>query len=62
MNSSKAVNAGPERGNNSFPASNKGRANTSSRGGGGAAGDETSMKADKPAKVKKQSKTKAANK
>lgn len=37
--SGKAVNVGPARGNNSFPASNKGRANTSSRGGGGAAGD-----------------------
>ena len=60
MKSAKAVNAGPERGNNSFPAGNKGRANTSSRGGGGAGGDETGIKADKPAKVKKLSKSKAA--
>ncbi|MCX7042780.1 MAG: hypothetical protein NT117_08895 [Gammaproteobacteria bacterium] len=35
----KAVNAGPERGNNAFPASNKGKPNHSGRGGGGPAGD-----------------------
>lgn len=47
----KAVNVGPARGNNSFPAGNKGKANNSSRGGGGPAGDgsvvrdKTGMKA-----------------
>lgn len=35
----KAVNVGPERGNNAFPASNKKKPNHSSRGGGGPAGD-----------------------
>lgn len=35
----KAVNVGPTRGNSSFPAGNKGKANNSSRGGGGPAGD-----------------------
>ena len=35
----KAVNAGPERGNNAFPTSNKKKPNHSSRGGGGPAGD-----------------------
>ena len=35
----KAPNAGPLRGNNSFPVSNRPRPNNSSRGGGGAAGD-----------------------
>ena len=35
----KAVNVGPARGNNSFPLGNKGKANNSSRGGGGPAGD-----------------------
>lgn len=41
----KAVNAGPLRGNNSFPASNKKAPNTSSQGGGGAGGDARSMPA-----------------
>ena len=35
----KAVNVGPERGNNAFPPSNKKKPNHSSRGGGGPAGD-----------------------
>lgn len=35
----KAVNVGPERGNNTFPPSNKKKPNHSSRGGGGPAGD-----------------------
>ena len=41
----KATNMGPLRGNNSFPASNKAGPNTSSRGGGGAAGDGRSIAA-----------------
>jgi hypothetical protein len=51
--SGKAVNVGPARGNNSFPVSNKGRANTSSRGGGGAAGDGAGLVARNAAKAAK---------
>ena len=42
----KAVNVGPARGNNSFPLGNKGKgkANNSSRGGGGPAGDGTVLR------------------
>ena len=41
----KAVNAGPRRGDNSFPTSSKRAPNTSSLGGGGAGGDARSIPA-----------------
>ena len=41
----KAVNAGPLRGSQRFPAGNKPTANTSSHGGGGAGGDARSLPA-----------------
>jgi hypothetical protein len=53
----KAVNVGPARGDNRFPPSNKARANTSSRGGGGAAGDGSAVKAVKTAKTGKGGKS-----
>ena len=56
----KAVNVGPARGNNSFPLGNKGKANNSSRGGGGPAGDGSVVRATAGTTAKGNGKGKTA--
>jgi hypothetical protein len=58
----KAVNMGPLRGNNSFPAGNKARPNTNSTGGGGPGGDGTGIVAAKIAKGIRDAHAAKANK